>query len=128
MPVDEARQYLHTQCKMCSQAGCRGSTQTDVAQHRRDVADTAIARGVHGDTSRIIRSRGFTLLPKHRYVRNFADVLTGAKIILCFKKTRYGVSLVLSPPTAVMWHCAASNQRDEENTHTPESECGFGAL
>lgn len=94
-----------------------------------DVADTAIARGVHGDTSRIIRSHGFTLHPKHKHVRNFAGVPTGAKI-LCFKKTRYGVSFVLSPPTAVMWHSAerpptagtaASNQGGEENTHTPES-------
>ncbi len=101
--------------------------QTDVAQHRRDVADTAIACGVLGESSRIIRSRGFTLLPKHKRVRNFAGVLTGAKI-LRLKKTRYCVSLVLSPPTAVMWQSAASNQGDEENTHTPESECGFGAL
>lgn len=52
-----------------------------------DVADTAIARGVHGDTSRIKRSRGFALLPKHKHVRNFAGVQTGAKI-LCFKKKK----------------------------------------
>lgn len=53
MPVDEARQYLHMHCN------------GDVAQHHA---------GFHGDTSRIIRSRGFTLLPKHKHVRNFAGV------------------------------------------------------